>query len=467
MAERESIGLWSTTAASNGTADPSINFAEGQLPGTVNNSNRGGMAALARFYKDINGSLTTAGSANAYTLTINNTWTAYANGQILSFKASFANTATATLNVTNADATALGAKALRGPGDVALIAGQIISGGRYIAQYDTTANGAAGAWLLLNIGTSSAPLPPPGRVTLTTGTGLTASDVTGATSIYYNAFSGKLLSVYNGSAWQNIDVSTDLSCALDSDTGHTGYQQSGKNYDVWAAHVSGTNYFGTGPAWNDGTAGSNTARGTGAGSTEIEWFQGMPVNKVSMTLRHGSASGNTVTVPVRQAVLLCTIRMTADGVTEDSKVKRFVSNVFNAIPRPMFLRDATSSWNYSSVTVRQANANTANKLEYVQCLTGRPILVECSAPVASSTSTFRKAEVYVGVDSITVAGETFRFPILTNWDGARHARAVYAGFAALGYHYVAWLEAGAGTDTQTFYGENSNGFGGIWTDVIG
>jgi len=150
MAERESLRLWDTTAANNGAADPSVGWAEGQLPSTVNNSARGMMAAEARNFKDNNGSLTTAGSANAYTLTINNTWTAYANGQRLSFKASFANTGAATLNVTNADATALGAKAIRAPGDVALSAGQIISGGRYDVQYDTTANSAAGAWTLLN-----------------------------------------------------------------------------------------------------------------------------------------------------------------------------------------------------------------------------------------------------------------------------------------------------------------------------
>jgi len=150
MAERESIGLWSTTAASNDDIDPSINWLEGQLPSTVNNSSRSQMAALARHYKDTNGSLTTAGSANAYTLTVNATWTAYATGQIIAFKASFANTSTATLNVTNADAVAIGAKAIRGPGDTALAGGEIVSGGRYLLQYDATANSAAGAWLLLN-----------------------------------------------------------------------------------------------------------------------------------------------------------------------------------------------------------------------------------------------------------------------------------------------------------------------------
>lgn len=150
MTERESLGLWSTTAASNATADPNIGWAEGQLPSTVNNSARAMMAATARFKKDIDGSLTTAGSANAYTLTINNTWTAYANGQIISFKANFANTGAATINVTNADTTALGAKAIRAPGDIALLSNQMISGGRYFLQYDTAANSAAGAWILLN-----------------------------------------------------------------------------------------------------------------------------------------------------------------------------------------------------------------------------------------------------------------------------------------------------------------------------
>lgn len=150
MAEQESAYLWSTTALTNGTADPAINFAEGQLPSTVNNSARALMTAMARYIKDTDGSLTTAGSANAYTLTINGRQTPLATGHILTFKASFAITGTATLAVTNADAVALGTKAIRAPGDVALGTGQMISGAVYTARYDTAANSAAGAWLLLN-----------------------------------------------------------------------------------------------------------------------------------------------------------------------------------------------------------------------------------------------------------------------------------------------------------------------------
>jgi hypothetical protein len=153
MTERESIRLWSTTAASNGTADPQAYWPENQLPSTVNNSARAMMAAEARQFKDTNGSLASTGSANAYALTINNTWTAYATGQVLSFKANFTNSAAATLNVTNADAVALGAKAIRvvtTSGESALAANMIRSGGHYMLHYDAAANSAAGAFILVN-----------------------------------------------------------------------------------------------------------------------------------------------------------------------------------------------------------------------------------------------------------------------------------------------------------------------------
>lgn len=47
------MGLWnwSTTAANNATADPSINWQEGQAPSTVNDSARAMMAAIAAWYQ--------------------------------------------------------------------------------------------------------------------------------------------------------------------------------------------------------------------------------------------------------------------------------------------------------------------------------------------------------------------------------------------------------------------------------
>jgi hypothetical protein len=139
------FNLWSKTAASNSNSDSTINWAEGQLPSTVNGSARAEMAALASFRDDINGSLTTAGSSNAYTITTNIAFTAYATGLMVAFKANHVNTGAATLNVNS-----IGAKALRTQDDAALQPGQIANNGQYFAKYDAAANGSAGAWLLQN-----------------------------------------------------------------------------------------------------------------------------------------------------------------------------------------------------------------------------------------------------------------------------------------------------------------------------
>src|SRR6266567_6117904 len=125
---------WSITAANNSTSDPGINWAEGQLPSTVNNSARGMMAAVAKWRDDTNGTIATTGSANAYVLATNAGYTALATGLTVGFKANFSNTGAATLNVDT-----LGAKSLRlfsASGDVALAANNIMNNGHYVARYD-------------------------------------------------------------------------------------------------------------------------------------------------------------------------------------------------------------------------------------------------------------------------------------------------------------------------------------------
>ena len=65
------LQTWSVTAASNATADASINWAEGQAPSSVNDSARALMAATAEWRDDNNGTLSTTGSTSAFTVTSN------------------------------------------------------------------------------------------------------------------------------------------------------------------------------------------------------------------------------------------------------------------------------------------------------------------------------------------------------------------------------------------------------------
>jgi hypothetical protein len=135
-----SIWDWSQTAATNDDVDGDINWLEGQPARTVNNSARVMMQRVAQVLADISAQTSSAGSANAYTLTTASPFTAYVNGLVVGFTASFTNTSTATLN-----ANAIGAKPIYA-GGAALKGYEITSGGVYLLAYDTALNSAAGGW---------------------------------------------------------------------------------------------------------------------------------------------------------------------------------------------------------------------------------------------------------------------------------------------------------------------------------
>lgn len=71
---------WSPTAATNDDVDSTINWQEGQSPGSVNNSARAMMAAVAKYRDDLSGNLVTGGTSTAYTLTTNQGLTTLTDG---------------------------------------------------------------------------------------------------------------------------------------------------------------------------------------------------------------------------------------------------------------------------------------------------------------------------------------------------------------------------------------------------
>lgn len=126
---------WSTTAGSNASADANVNWAEGQLGPTVNNSARGMMAAIKAYANTIGGGVSYGGSGNAYTIT-NDTvgaWASLAAPRLVMLKANHTNTGAATVAVDGLTATAI-----RKNGTTALSAGDIVSGAFYMLCYDGT-----------------------------------------------------------------------------------------------------------------------------------------------------------------------------------------------------------------------------------------------------------------------------------------------------------------------------------------
>ncbi len=126
---------WSLTPGSNASADANVNWAEGQLGPTVNNSARAMMAALRAYANTIGGGVTFGGSSNAYTITNDSVgaWSSYTAPRLVMMLANHTNTGAATLNVDG-----LGTKDIRKNGTTALSSGDIQSGAFYMMAYDGT-----------------------------------------------------------------------------------------------------------------------------------------------------------------------------------------------------------------------------------------------------------------------------------------------------------------------------------------
>lgn len=264
---------------------------------------------------------------------------------------------------------------------------------------------------------------PGGRLTLTSGTPITTTDVTAATTVYYTPGAGPggdVIALWDGSNWLPVTFA-ETSLSLSGLTAST-------NYDVWGRISAGVLALDT-TAWT-----SSTVR-----ATAIAQQNGIDVKSGDATRR-----------------LLGTFRITGTtGQTEDSIAKRYVSNRYNDVLRPMQVNDATNTWAYSTATWRQANANAANQLDYVCCV-ARPVQVVVSATVVSATVT-ANAAVGIGIDAVPAATNA------TLWttanaiagSGSLPTTAYYAGVPGVGRHFLTWLEIGFGSGTQTWIGTNA------------
>lgn len=126
---------WSQVAASDASADASINWAEGMSPAGVNDSGRAMMAAVAKYRDDIAGAIVTAGTSTAYTVASFQQFDTlpHLDGKEIAFTPHTTNGATVTLNVDS-----LGSKPLRSAPGVELPAGVIAQGTPYVAVYNNT-----------------------------------------------------------------------------------------------------------------------------------------------------------------------------------------------------------------------------------------------------------------------------------------------------------------------------------------
>jgi microcystin-dependent protein len=124
---------WSPIAAANATADPSINWAEGQAPSSVNDSARAMMAAIATARMDIHAVQGAGGTASAMTYTSGQGFASLASldTQLITFVAPVTNAAGVTLNVDSLGAIPICVDAVGTP----IPAGVLVGGTPYMVTF--------------------------------------------------------------------------------------------------------------------------------------------------------------------------------------------------------------------------------------------------------------------------------------------------------------------------------------------
>jgi len=179
------------------------------------------------------------------------------------------------------------------------------------------------------------PTAPGGRLTLTSGTPVTTSDVTAATVLYFTPYMGNKIELYYAGEWTEY-LFNELSLSL------SGYTAD-KNYDIFIYNNSGTLTLES-VAWTD-----DTTR-----ATALTTQDGIYVKSGDSTRRY-----------------LGTIRTTSTtGQCEDSNTKRYCWNYYNQFMKVLHKNTGWSSGHtYGTATVRYWNNDTSMKFEFVIGLT--------------------------------------------------------------------------------------------------
>ena len=268
-----------------------------------------------------------------------------------------------------------------------------------------------------------------GRLTLTSNVAVTTNDITAATVIYFTPFRGNQIALHDGTSQWNMLSFAQLSLTVPSTTNTI--------YDVFGYNNAGSLSL-EALAWTN-----DTTRATG-----LILQDGVYVKTGAVTRRYLGSFRTT----------------SVSGQTEDSEVNRYVWNYQNRCLRAMRRIETVAYWNYSTNALRQANGNAANQLNFLLGLSEDAVSATLSAVVANSTATIRYVYSAIGLDSTGVALlPTVHITTAPATGGYTALAPSTTLMVSPGRHYLAWLESGAGTDTQTWIGNGECGLtGAVW-----
>lgn len=286
---------------------------------------------------------------------------------------------------------------------------------------------------------------PQGRLTLTSGTPALSAAVSGATSVFYTPAVGNLVPLWNGAAFV-MTAFAEVSQALSDSTKSPSAAVAGQVYDLFAWLDGSTVRVTRGPTWSAGAAaGSNSARGSGAGSSALTRVAGLLVNAAAIA--NGPAAGyGTYVGTIMTDAGGATVSFSAGSAAVGGGAAWIgLWNAYNRVPVSGQVRDTTSSWTYATAAWRAANNSATMRVTAVAGLSEDVWEAEYMAVAASSAAGFS-----AGVGVNTTGNFTGLAPYLSLQSiGSSTAKAT---FTPLGVSYASAVEHVYSGGSTTFYG---------------
>jgi len=269
-----------------------------------------------------------------------------------------------------------------------------------------------------------------GRLTLESGVAVSTTDQTGKTTVYFTPYKGNRIALFDLAAWDTLTFA-ETSLAL-------GTLTSGKNYDVFGYDNGGTFALELSAAWTNDT--------TRADALAVQ--DGVLCKSGALTRRYLGTFRTTSTTTTEDS---------AGGTTTNVGGKRFLWNYYNRVERDFGVIDTANSWTYTTNTWRQANGNAGNKVEFVVGVNEDAVRAVGVAVAFVQNNSTRSARASIVLDSTTVPGKVVGGGFITTGPGIFTSMPLaFTGRAGIGYHYLAWVEAGA-DGTSNFIGDNAGG----------
>lgn len=256
------------------------------------------------------------------------------------------------------------------------------------------------------------------RLTLTTATPITTSDVTAATTIYASPLTGNRIDLPDSGGGPVRVTSTEFSIAVPATTATV--------YSIWAYSNAGVATLEL-QAWTNAT--------TPGAAAPVRTTNG----------RYLKSGDNT------RLFLGAVETTTVSGQTEDSATKRLLWNYYNRVRRPLQRYESTASWTYTTATVRQANGSTSNQVDVLIGIAEASLDLSLTVLVGQAGGS-PTISAGIGEDATTTytVGDTHLLTSGTTATATVSARLVK--YPAIGRHFYSWNEFSTVSGTTTWYG---------------